>query len=492
MRASSLSYNTIAVNREIDSAYDAVLEVRDNLTNIATVAGLNIDTILADLQDAKDFTGITVVVGEVPSWDSNTKTITVPTLKGDTGATGSNGVDGIQGPVGETGPRGIQGIQGIKGDTGSVGIQGPEGPAGPKGETGEDLTVEQIVYNGNGTFTWNFSDETVYTTPNMVGPQGLQGSKGDKGATGISVHHTKGTSTTDSEGNFSTAGEKDTYTMYGDAEETIVLGWFMVANGSNAYTYAVADGYIGTSTQFYSELATVRTYSEQAQLNANSAAASASQILITAEQITTAASESSSSASVSAAAAATKASEASASASTSATKATEAATSASTALGYKNDVIAIKLAVETIYDTFDDRFLGTKTVDPTLDNDGNALTDGAMYFNTPSNAMKVYDVGTTTWYTIPQAYLSALLDVQLTSITSGNILRWNGTKWINYALSKSDVGLNLVDNTSDVNKPISNAAQTALNTKANKTDVYTKTQIDTNIGTVAEFEATLN
>lgn len=42
MRASSLSYNTIAVNREIDSAYDAVLEVRDNLTNIATVAGLNI------------------------------------------------------------------------------------------------------------------------------------------------------------------------------------------------------------------------------------------------------------------------------------------------------------------------------------------------------------------------------------------------------------------------------------------------------------------
>lgn len=267
MRASSLSYNTIAVNREIDSAYDAVLEVRDNLTNIATVAGLNIDTILADLQDAKDFTGITVVVGEVPSWDSNTKTITVPTLKGDTGATGSNGVDGIQGPVGETGPRGIQGIQGIKGDTGSVGIQGPEGPSGPKGETGEDLTVEQIVYNGNGTFTWNFSDETVYTTPNMVGPQGLQGSKGDKGDTGISVHHTKGTSTTDSEGDFNASGEKDTYTMYGDAAETLVLGWFTVQNGNDAYNYAQDGGYVGTREDFSESLSSITSIETSSQLS---------------------------------------------------------------------------------------------------------------------------------------------------------------------------------------------------------------------------------
>ena len=132
----------------------------------------------------------------------------------------------------------------------------------------------------------------------------------------------------------------------------------------------------------------------------------------------------------------------------------------------KSDVSTMKLAVETIYDTFDDRFLGTKTVEPTLDNDGNALIDGAMYFDTTSNTMKVYDVGTTTWYSIPQIYLSALLDVDLTSITSGNVLRWNGTKWINYALSKSDVGLNLVNNTSDLNKPVSTAVQTALELKA--------------------------
>lgn len=149
------------------------------------------------------------------------------------------------------------------------------------------------------------------------------------------------------------------------------------------------------------------------------------------------------------------------------TKASEASASAATTLGYKNDVSAMKLAVETIYDTFDDRFLGTKIVDPTLDNDGNVLIDGAMYFNTSSNAMKVYDVGTATWYSIPQIYLSGLLDVELISITTGDTLVWNGTKWINVLLTKASVGLANVDNTSDTSKPVSTAQQTALNLKAN-------------------------
>lgn len=97
----------------------------------------------------------------------------------------------------------------------------------------------------------------------------------------------------------------------------------------------------------------------------------------------------------------------------------------------KASVAAMKLAVETIYDTFDDRFLGTKTSDPTLDNDGNPLLDGAMYFNTSVNALKVYDLDNNLWFTIPQLYLSGLLDVTLTSITTGDLLTWNGSKWVN-------------------------------------------------------------
>lgn len=42
-------------------------------------------------------------------------------------------------------------------------------------------------------------------------------------------------------------------------------------------------------------------------------------------------------------------------------------------------------------DSFDDRYLGSKTSDPTVDNDGNALVTGALYYNSSTQTMKVYD-----------------------------------------------------------------------------------------------------
>lgn len=52
---------------------------------------------------------------------------------------------------------------------------------------------------------------------------------------------------------------------------------------------------------------------------------------------------------------------------------------------------------QTLYDNFDDRYLGAKASDPTTDNDGDALIDGAIYWNSTDNVMKVYDLGNTTW-----------------------------------------------------------------------------------------------
>ena len=127
----------------------------------------------------------------------------------------------------------------------------------------------------------------------------------------------------------------------------------------------------------------------------------------------------------------------------------------------KSDVSSMKLVVETIYDTFDDRFLGTKIVDPTLDNDGNTLIDGAMYFNTSTNSLRVYDLGTTTWIDIPQLYLSALQDIQLTSLALNQVIYWNGSKWANKTLAKVDVGLSNVDNTSDNVKNVLSATKLA-------------------------------
>jgi hypothetical protein len=44
-------------------------------------------------------------------------------------------------------------------------------------------------------------------------------------------------------------------------------------------------------------------------------------------------------------------------------------------------------AAAASYDSFDDRYLGAKSSAPTLDNDGNALIEGALYWNSVSDAM---------------------------------------------------------------------------------------------------------
>ncbi len=67
------------------------------------------------------------------------------------------------------------------------------------------------------------------------------------------------------------------------------------------------------------------------------------------------------------------------------------------AADHKNDAETAKTAAETALDSFDDRYLGSKTVSthPSADNDGNSLLTGALYWNTGSGSitqgMYVYD-----------------------------------------------------------------------------------------------------
>ena len=65
------------------------------------------------------------------------------------------------------------------------------------------------------------------------------------------------------------------------------------------------------------------------------------------------------------------------------TQATNASNSASSALASKN-------SAEAAFDSFDDRYLGAKSSDPSVDNDGNALLTGALYFDSSNNTMKVW------------------------------------------------------------------------------------------------------
>ena len=97
----------------------------------------------------------------------------------------------------------------------------------------------------------------------------------------------------------------------------------------------------------------------------------------------TAAATSATAAASSATAAASSASTASGHKDTATTKASEAASSATAAASSATSAAAS-------YDTFDDRFLGAKSSDPSADNDGDSLITGALYFNTSNNVMMVY------------------------------------------------------------------------------------------------------
>jgi hypothetical protein len=100
---------------------------------------------------------------------------------------------------------------------------------------------------------------------------------------------------------------------------------------------------------------------------------------------------------VDAASATTSASTATAQATIATTKASEAATSASTATTQANtattkasEAATSATSAASSFDSFDDRYLGAKSSDPSVDNDGDALITGALYFNSSDNVMKNY------------------------------------------------------------------------------------------------------
>jgi hypothetical protein len=127
-----------------------------------------------------------------------------------------------------------------------------------------------------------------------------------------------------------------------------------------------------------------RLAAETAETNAETAQAAASVSAGAAQIAETAAELAETGATTQAGIATTKATEAATSATNAATSETNAASSAASAQVSKDAALAA-------LDSFDDRYLGQKATDPTVDNDGNALVSGALYFNTTDDVMKVYD-----------------------------------------------------------------------------------------------------
>ena len=153
------------------------------------------------------------------------------------------------------------------------------------------------------------------------------------------------------------------------------------ASASSASSASTSATNAATSETNAATSATNAATSEtNAASSASSASTSASSAATSATTATTQASAASTSA-TNAANSATAASTSESNAASSATTASNAATAAQTA----------QAAAEAAADNFDDTYLGAKASDPTVDNDGDPLNAGDLYYNTSTNKMRVYD-----------------------------------------------------------------------------------------------------
>ena len=159
------------------------------------------------------------------------------------------------------------------------------------------------------------------------------------------------------------------------------------------------------------------------------------------------------------------------SATNAANSATASANSASAAAASATAAQNAQTAAEAALDTFDDDFLGAKSSNPTLDNDGNALTDGALYFDTTNNVMKVYDLGNTQWKQLtPTSSQQTNIDAAVANASNINA-----------------VGGNI----SNVNTVAGN--NTNINTVAgNNANINTVAGISSNVTTVAGAVSSIN
>ena len=158
------------------------------------------------------------------------------------------------------------------------------------------------------------------------------------------------------------------------------------------------------------------------------------------------------------------------------TKAAEAAASAAAALISEDSAEASATAAAGYVDTFDDKYLGSKATAPTVDNDGDPLTDGALYFLTTTNIMYVYDLATTTW-----------LQLTLTSADQTNVDAAVANAANINAVAGNATNINAVNaNATNINTAATNASP--INTvSSNIANVNT---VATNVADVVTFATT--
>jgi hypothetical protein len=143
---------------------------------------------------------------------------------------------------------------------------------------------------------------------------------------------------------------------------------------------------VSSATAASSSASAASSSASAASTSASNASSSASSASTSASNASTSATNASNSAST----ATTQATNAASSASAAATSASNAATSASNAASSASTASTAATNAAASYDAFDDRYLGSKSTAPSVDNDGNALLTGALYWNTTANQLYVW------------------------------------------------------------------------------------------------------
>lgn len=251
------------------------------------------------------------------------------------------------------------------------------------------------------------------------------------------------------------------------------------SSASSAFTSASSASTSATSASASASTAT--TKASEASSSASNASSSASTAFTQASNAATSATTATTQAGIAttkATEAATSAANASSSASSASTSATNSATSASAASTAQIAAETAQSAAEAIYDNFDDRYLGAKATDPTLDNDGNALLIGALFFSTSDNIMKVYTA--TGW-------LSAYASLSGALIASSNL-----SDLSSITSARSNLGLGSIATQSSSNVSITGGTIDGVAlTNIVDLDVANNVQIDGNL-TVSGTTITLN
>lgn len=177
------------------------------------------------------------------------------------------------------------------------------------------------------------------------------------------------------------------------AEATVAASAATAAsNASNAATSATNAASSASSAS--SSASTATTQASNASSSASAASTSASNAASSASSASTSASTATTQAGIAttkASEASTSATNAASSASSASTSASNAASSASSASSSASSAAASAAAAAASFDAFDDIYLGAKASNPTVDNDGNALTTGDQYFNTTSNELRIWN-----------------------------------------------------------------------------------------------------